>query len=176
MSIAPLTDAYRTLAVKLSKTAEGASVAILDYRLAHQHVFPAPLDDVYDGWETLLSLGYSPSDIIVFGDSAGGNLALSLGLRLRDEGREMPAGIIAVSPWADLAGEGDSYTYTFLRLIFQRKSAMLQRAFPLKTKKKRKKVYNLYNDPTLAYPPERMLKVSARRPTRTARFSRREKY
>jgi len=39
---------------------------------------------------------------VVSGDSAGGGLALALVLSLRDEGQELPAGCILLSPWLDL--------------------------------------------------------------------------
>lgn len=45
----------------------------------------------------------------MIGDSAGGNLVLSLCLKLRDEGCELPGKIICLSPWGDLAGKGESH-------------------------------------------------------------------
>jgi epsilon-lactone hydrolase len=46
--------------------------------------------------------------VVLAGDSAGGNLVLTALLRLRDEGAALPAGVIAISPWVDLAREGGS--------------------------------------------------------------------
>ena len=106
-----LNNMYRKNSIVLSKKANGADVASLDYRLAPEYTFPSALEDAVDGWNYLLNLGYKPDNIIIVGDSAGGNLALSLSLKLRDDGSKMPAGIICVSPWADLAEEGDSYKY-----------------------------------------------------------------
>ena len=48
-------------------------------------------------------------DVIVAGDSAGGNLALSLTLKLKDEGRMLPRGLALMSPWTDLTKSGKSY-------------------------------------------------------------------
>ncbi|NKY88131.1 alpha/beta hydrolase [Nocardia veterana] len=45
----------------------------------------------------------APPDRIVFGDSAGGTLALTLARQLRGEGRPQPAALALFSPWIDLA-------------------------------------------------------------------------
>lgn len=88
----------------------GMKVFCVEYRLAPEHPYPAALDDVYDAYIALLKGGTPGERIIVAGESAGGGLAYSLCLRLRDEGVEMPAGIVAISPWCDLAMSGASYT------------------------------------------------------------------
>lgn len=44
------------------------------------------------------------------GDSAGGNLALVLCHRLKQEGRRLPARLILMSPWTDMTASGKSYT------------------------------------------------------------------
>src|SRR5580658_3611543 len=56
----------------------------------------------------LLGEGYSPESIVVAGDSAGGGLALSLLLALREAGLPLPAGAALFSPWTDLAATGES--------------------------------------------------------------------
>ena len=43
------------------------------------------------------------------GTSAGGGLCLALLLKIRDEGGELPAGAIAISPWTDMTQSGESY-------------------------------------------------------------------
>jgi len=72
--------------------------------LAPEHAFPLPLHDVLQGYLRLLQppLSIAPEDIIVAGDSAGGGLSLALCMYLRDEGYEMPSGLILMSPWVDL--------------------------------------------------------------------------
>jgi hypothetical protein len=50
-----------------------------------------------------------PSNILVAGDSAGGGLALSLLMYLRDVGRPLPAGAILLSPWCDLSMSCNSW-------------------------------------------------------------------
>lgn len=81
----------------------GASVLVPDYRLAPEHPFPAALDDAVACYLHLLSRGYSPRRIVIAGDSAGGNLTLSLLVRLRDSGVELPAAAVCLSPVVDLA-------------------------------------------------------------------------
>jgi acetyl esterase/lipase len=44
------------------------------------------------------------------GDSAGGGLAVSAAIALRDRHLPMCAGIVALSPWADLTCSGESIT------------------------------------------------------------------
>lgn len=103
-------DLYRWQAEKWSELCGGATVVMIDYRLAPDSVFPAAHDDVLDGWNWITQNGYEAKNIVVTGDSAGGNLALSLVLSLRDMKKELPAAVVTMSPWADLAAEGESYT------------------------------------------------------------------
>ncbi len=85
------------------------SVLCAAYRLAPEHKFPAAQDDAVDAYQYLLDAGYLPEHIAIAGESAGGGLALSLVLRLRDEGKPLPACIVGISPWADLTLSGSSY-------------------------------------------------------------------
>lgn len=88
----------------------GIRVVSASYRLAPENVFPAALDDVSDVYGHLVASGYDPSQILLCGESAGGGLCYSLCLKLREKGKPLPAGIIAISPWTDLAAKGASYT------------------------------------------------------------------
>lgn len=85
------------------------------YRLAPENKFPAALDDAMEAYQYLLMQGYTPDHIAIAGESAGGGLALSLALRLRDEGKPMPACIAVISPWADLTFSGVSYSNNIRR-------------------------------------------------------------
>lgn len=60
-------------------------------------------------WNYLMLLGYGARDVILAGDSAGGNLALSLTLKLKQEKRLLPRGLILMSPWTDLTSSGKSH-------------------------------------------------------------------
>ena len=54
-------------------------------------------------------MGYGARDVIVAGDSAGGNLALELALKLKEQGRAQPRGLVLFSPWTDMTASGKSY-------------------------------------------------------------------
>lgn len=94
-----------------SKLADSASMDVLcfDYRLAPENPYPAALEDAVRAWDYLMLQGYGAEDVIVTGDSAGGNLALSLVLRLKQEERLLPGGLVLMSPWTDLTSSGESF-------------------------------------------------------------------
>jgi acetyl esterase/lipase len=79
----------------------------LDYRLAPEHRFPAAPNDVLAAYEWLLTEA-AGQRIAVAGDSAGGNLAIGLAIRIRDTERPLPACVVGFSPWTDLAATGPS--------------------------------------------------------------------
>jgi epsilon-lactone hydrolase len=79
----------------------GCRVVLPEYRLAPEHPYPAALQDAR-AVMTALAGEVKPGLIVVSGDSAGGGLALALVLAMRDEGQELPAGCILLSPWLDL--------------------------------------------------------------------------
>ena len=99
---------HRELMLGIAK-ASGVPVLGLAYRLAPEFRFPAPLDDTCAAYRWLLAQGMSPDQIILAGDSAGGNLVMTALIRLRDAGDPMPAGAVLLSPWTDLTASGDSY-------------------------------------------------------------------
>ena len=92
---------YRSRAIRLSWRCD-AEVFVPDYRLAPEHPFPAALEDAMAAWQALRSLGGSGPAFVV-GDSAGGGLALSLMVRLRQLGERLPQGAVLLSPWANLS-------------------------------------------------------------------------
>ncbi len=86
----------------------GARVLNVEYRSAPEHPFPAALDDVLTAYRWLLRDGADPTTVALAGNSAGGGLVLAALLALRDAGDPRPAAAIALSPWTDLAGTGES--------------------------------------------------------------------
>ena len=94
--------------------ATGAVVVSVDYRLAPEHCFPAPLDDCYAAtlWahEHAAALGADPDRLVVAGDSAGGNLAAATALLARERGGPPITFQILVYPVIDAACDTPSFT------------------------------------------------------------------
>jgi acetyl esterase/lipase len=86
----------------------GKPVWAVDYRMPPTDPYPAALDDCITAYRALLRLS-RPEEIVIGGDSAGGNLAASLILRARDEGLPLPAAAVLISPELDLTESGDSF-------------------------------------------------------------------
>ena len=83
----------------------GGAVFSLDYRLMPEHRRQAGIDDCRAAYRWILENGPegpAPArDVFVSGDSAGGNLSLSLSNYVRDAGLRRPNGVIALSPATD---------------------------------------------------------------------------
>jgi monoterpene epsilon-lactone hydrolase len=105
---------HADLIARLARTS-GVTAVGVDYRLAPEHPYPAQLDDAFRAYEALTASG--SKHIVIAGDSAGGNLAIMLQLRLRDLGRPPSAASVLISPWSDLTMsarsfiENDPYDY-----------------------------------------------------------------
>jgi len=84
-------------------------VLAIDYRKAPDNLFPTWLDDAFATYQYALAQGIAPKDIVLSGDSAGGNIALALTHRIRREGLPMPDALVLFSPWADLECKGKTY-------------------------------------------------------------------
>ena len=98
---------HRPMLAHLS-TDSGARVLSLDYRLAPEHPFPAPVEDAVASYRWLLSEGYDPARIALAGDSAGGGLTVAALVQIRYLGLPVPAAGVCVSPWVDMEGLGES--------------------------------------------------------------------
>lgn len=85
-----------------------ARVWAVDYRMPPDHPSPAALDDCLAAYRALLA-ERPPDRIVIGGASAGGNLAVALILRARDEGLPLPAAAVLMTPAADLTEAGDSH-------------------------------------------------------------------
>lgn len=107
--VGAMRNAYRNFAVEYSELGGGICVLTIDYRVAPENPYPAALEDAVDSYQWLLNQGYKSQQIIVAGDSAGGGLAMSLVMYLKDKSILLPGGIIAMSPWTDLTSSGETY-------------------------------------------------------------------
>lgn len=99
---------HRRLAANLARAAH-MRVLTPDYRLAPEHPFPAGVKDALQVYRWLLGQGLGEDNIVIGGDSAGGGLALSMLLALRDAGARMPRAAILIAPWTDLTVSSPSY-------------------------------------------------------------------
>ena len=100
---------HRATLSRISR-ASGARVLGLEYRLAPENPFPAPVEDCIATYRWLLGNGADPSRIVIGGDSAGGGLTVSAFVALRYLGEPLPAAGVCMSSWADLEHTGESMT------------------------------------------------------------------
>jgi acetyl esterase/lipase len=92
---------------RFAKAAKARALSV-DYRLAPENPWPAGRDDCVAAYRWLLAKGVRPERIAIAGDSAGGGLAVSTLLELRDAGDPLPACAVCFSPWVDFTGSGES--------------------------------------------------------------------
>ena len=98
-------ESHRPLIGRLVE-ASGVAAFSVKYRLAPECFFPAAVRDGIDAYRALIAKGAPASSVILAGDEAGGGLAFAVALAIRNAGLEMPGGIVALSPWADLSLSG----------------------------------------------------------------------
>jgi epsilon-lactone hydrolase len=102
--------AHQNMLIPLVTLAAQSRTFALDYRLIPEHPFPAQLEDAQAAYRWLLETGVEPARLVVMGDSAGGNLTLTLLLALRDAGLPLPALAVCIAPWTCVENPGDSMT------------------------------------------------------------------
>ena len=98
----------RVLASKMA-VAMGCTVFTFEYRLAPENPYPAAFDDGMAVWKFLTKSRFKPERVMIAGDSAGGNLALVITQKLKQNGEAMPGGLVLFSPWTDMTLSGGSY-------------------------------------------------------------------
>jgi epsilon-lactone hydrolase len=99
---------HRKLYAQLAK-AIGCRALIVHYGLAPESMHPGPVNDMAKAYRWLLDQGIKPNHIALTGDSAGGGLAITTLLRLREQGLPLPAATMPLSPWLDMDGGGASF-------------------------------------------------------------------
>lgn len=91
---------HRAITTRLAVYAS-MQVWVPNYRLAPEHPYPAALNDALACYQDMLKSGYSASQIVVAGDSAGGALTIALAMRLRTMRESQPAALLLMSPVTD---------------------------------------------------------------------------
>ena len=101
-------SSHRDMAAYLAKKA-GVWLLMVDYRLAPEHPFPAALEDASALFLGLLERGVTPGQIVMGGDSAGGNIALATVQHLHAMVSPIPKALFLFSPWLDLRNSSPSH-------------------------------------------------------------------
>jgi epsilon-lactone hydrolase len=99
---------HRHLVAEIGFIARCRTLA-LDYRLAPEHPFPAPVEDALAGYQFLLESGVAANHITIAGDSAGGGLVVATMIVIRNVGLKQPACGWVISPWVDMEASGSSF-------------------------------------------------------------------
>lgn len=99
---------HAELIARIAFTA-GIEVVGLDFRLAPEHPYPAQLDDAIKAFDAIVSSGVPARQIVIVGDSSGGNLAVALQLALRDRGGPQAVAMVLISPWVNLEMRAPSF-------------------------------------------------------------------
>ena len=98
---------HRRMVTEAGRAARMRTLAI-GYRLAPENPYPAAHQDAQKAWRFLRRQGVPANRIVVGGDSAGGNLTVTLINALRAAGEDLPACAWLVSPWTDLTMSGST--------------------------------------------------------------------
>ena len=99
---------HRALVARLAQAA-GAVALVPDYRMGPEDPFPAAVNDALAAYRQLLDGGTDPARLVIGGDSAGGGLTFATALAIKAAGLPQPAGLHAISPWANLTQTGAAY-------------------------------------------------------------------
>ena len=124
-----LHDRHRQMGVNQAVLTEAQSLYMVHYRLAPEHPFPAALEDAVKAYKHILAQGTKPENIMVIGDSAGGNLTLELSVYLKEHNIPKPKLLILVSPLTTLANDLPSREYNIDRdLVLGRNASPLYKS------------------------------------------------
>ena len=98
---------HRRMVTEAGRAARTRTLAV-NYRLAPEHPYPAAHEDAMRAWRFLRKQRIAARNIAIGGDSAGGNLTITLINRLRAASEEQPGCAWLASPWTDLTMSGGS--------------------------------------------------------------------
>lgn len=121
-------NTHRALVSQIVKHA-GIKALSIEYRLAPEHKYPAPIEDAVAVYQWLLQNGYSASQIAFGGDSAGGGVTFGTLLYLKHNNIPLPNCAIGLSPWVDQSLSGDS-----IKTKHDEDPMLVAAAFPLWSK------------------------------------------
>jgi acetyl esterase/lipase len=93
-------QSYANFIALITRAAKSKTFA-LDYRLAPAYRFPSQLDEALCAYRWLLDSGIDAGNLVVAGDSAGGNMTLALLLRARESNLPLPSLAVVLSPATD---------------------------------------------------------------------------
>ncbi len=96
------------MCARLAKRA-AATITVIDYRLAPEHVYPAAIEDCVAAYRAIIA-DVDPAMVTVAGDSAGGGATLATIGALKAAGEPLPGAVYVLSPWTDLTASGESVT------------------------------------------------------------------
>lgn len=118
-----LDDGHRKFGTKLGILANALQTYFVDYRTAPKNIHPAALEDVFAAYQLLLTRNIPAENIIVYGDSAGGNLALALSLYLKEKNLPQPKALILISPSVNMKDNLPSRKYNLEKDLILGKSS-----------------------------------------------------
>lgn len=104
-------DSFIELMPAYAEAGHRATVVAVDYRVAPEVTYKEMISDIVSAYDWLLNKGYSPSNIIIAGDSSGGGTALAAVLYMRNHGYKLPGGIITLSACTNMACNTNSWNY-----------------------------------------------------------------
>ena len=96
-----------------------AEVYLPEYSLAPEHPYPRALEECVGFTSRFTEANHlADAAIVLAGDSAGGGLALSAAMKMRDEARRLPASLVLLCPWLDLTLKSPSIEANRERALF----------------------------------------------------------
>lgn len=101
-------NTHRRMIAGICRTAHCRALAV-HYRLAPEHPFPCALQDCLQAWRWLTRTVCHSGQVVLAGDSIGGNMVMAMLLFLAQNHEPMPARAVAISPVLDMRGTGESF-------------------------------------------------------------------